>query len=95
MLIRMKRHITGTRDGVEWPQVGDTIDVPDHEAEDLFWAGHAEPADVPRSEAGEDAAGNDDAAPADDADETPAADAVTEDAPAKPKRARAAKKAAS
>lgn len=89
MLIRMKRHITGTRDGVEWPQVGDTIDVPDHEAEDLFWAGHAEPADAPRPEAGEDAAVNDDAAPADDADEAPAADAV------KPKRARAAKKAAS
>lgn len=95
MLVRMKRHITGTRDGVEWPAVGGEIDVPDHEAADLIAAGHAEPADAPRPEAGEDAAGNDDAAPADDADEAPAADAVNAET-TKPTRARrSAKKAAS
>lgn len=42
MQVRMKTHITGNRDGVEWPAVGKVIDLPDHEATDLIAAGHAE-----------------------------------------------------
>lgn len=44
MQVRMRKHITGTRNGVEWPPVGGVVEVPDHEAADLILAGHAEEA---------------------------------------------------
>jgi len=40
--VRMKIHITGYRDGVEWPAKGGVIDVPAGEAEDLVAQGYAE-----------------------------------------------------
>lgn len=42
MLITMRRQISGTRDGVDWPAPGETIDVPDEEAASLIALGHAE-----------------------------------------------------
>lgn len=42
MLITMRRQISGTRDGVDWPAPGGTIDVPDDEAATLISLGHAE-----------------------------------------------------
>lgn len=42
MIITMLRQISGTRDGVDWPAPGDTIDVPDDEAMSLIELGHAE-----------------------------------------------------
>lgn len=47
MLIKMTANITGTRDGVDWPAVGGTLDVPDTEAADLIAAGLAEAEPVP------------------------------------------------
>lgn len=44
MLVRMKTHIGGYRNFVEWPDVGETIELPDPEAADLIAAGHAEEA---------------------------------------------------
>lgn len=43
MLVRMRVHITGYRDGEPWPAVGGTIDVPDGEAADLVANQYAEP----------------------------------------------------
>lgn len=55
-IVRMRRHIGGTRNGIEWPQPGGTVDVPEPEALDLIRAGHAEPMDgapsVPESPPG-------------------------------------------
>jgi hypothetical protein len=42
MLVTMRRQISGTRDGVDWPAPGGTIDVPDDEAATLIQLGHAE-----------------------------------------------------
>ncbi|MFB7866994.1 hypothetical protein [Streptomyces sp. NPDC056069] len=42
MRVRMKVKISGTRDGAEWPDKGDTLDVPDDEAEQLIRYGAAE-----------------------------------------------------
>ncbi|MFE6817094.1 hypothetical protein [Streptomyces sp. NPDC057677] len=36
MRVRMKIKISGTRDGQEWPDRGDEIDLPDDEAEQLL-----------------------------------------------------------
>lgn len=36
MRITLIAHITGTRNGVDWPALGETIDVPDSEAADLI-----------------------------------------------------------
>lgn len=41
MKIEMRVAITGTRDGVDWPNVGDTIDLPAAEAADLIAGGLA------------------------------------------------------
>ena len=38
----MRVSITGTRDGMEWPQRGGEIDLPEREAKDLIDAGLAE-----------------------------------------------------
>jgi hypothetical protein len=102
MRVQMKTKIGGYRDGVEWPAVGGTIDVPDHEAESLIANGYAAPASEETDDADQDAAeladdqgaqgGADGDAPA-DADGGGAADAGAEadtgdDAPAavKPKK---------
>lgn len=36
MKIEMKFQISGTRDGIDWPAPGETIDVPTAEAEELI-----------------------------------------------------------
>lgn len=41
MFVRMKTHITGTRNGVEWPKIGGMLELPDQEALDLVAAGYA------------------------------------------------------
>jgi hypothetical protein len=38
--IRMNIHVTGTRNGVEWPYIGGTIDLPYGEAIQLAAAGY-------------------------------------------------------
>ena len=50
--VRMTKHISGTRNGEPWPAIGETIEVPDHEADQLVHAKLAEIAD------GESKAGN-------------------------------------
>lgn len=42
MRVRMKIHITGTRNGEDWPAKGDDIDLPDTEAADLIANGYAQ-----------------------------------------------------
>lgn len=42
MKIRMKVHLSGTRNGVRWPAVGGDVDVTDGEAVDLIGSGLAE-----------------------------------------------------
>ncbi len=42
MIVTMRRQISGTRDGVDWPAPGGTIDVPEDEAAQLIALGHAE-----------------------------------------------------
>ena len=44
--VRMLRTLSGFRDGVEWPPVGGTLDVPDSEADDLERLGVAERVNV-------------------------------------------------
>ena len=41
-VIRMKSQISGTRDGVNWPKPGDTIEVSEEEAALLIKFGQAE-----------------------------------------------------
>jgi len=43
MKIRMKVYISGTRNGQNWPNAGEEIDVPDAEGADLCAGGFAEP----------------------------------------------------
>lgn len=43
MQVRMKVKISGTRDGVEWPDRGEIVDLPDGEAVALLAQGSAEP----------------------------------------------------
>ncbi len=51
MKVRMKQHISGTRDGERWPDVGDEIVVGDQEGADLCANGYAEPvAEKPKPE---------------------------------------------
>lgn len=40
--VRMLRNLSGSRDGVEWPRIGGTLDVPEAEADDLERIGIAE-----------------------------------------------------
>lgn len=47
MKIRMKTHITGTRNGAYWPPAGTEIELPQGEATDLCTAGLAEPVAEP------------------------------------------------
>ena len=39
--VRLLRHISGTRDGLPWPQVGGFLEVPDQEADELIANGIA------------------------------------------------------
>lgn len=90
MRVEMIHHITGTRDGVEWPLVGDTIELPDHEATDLIGAGLAKEASDAEAAATEDATedGPDEATASD-------SDAPADDEPAgEPVKSKPAKKAA-
>lgn len=95
MRVQMIQHITGTRDGLEWPLAGGTIDLPDHEAADLIGAGLAKESTDEAVETEADPTG-------DGPDETPAEDSDAPDAtepdsePAEPVKARKApaKKAA-
>ena len=43
MKIRLKTEITGLRNGVPWPAVGETTELPDNEAAGMCAAGLAEP----------------------------------------------------
>ena len=43
MKVRLKVTITGLRNGVPWPPVGETVEVPDNEGADLCAADLAEP----------------------------------------------------
>lgn len=51
MKIEMKIQMSGTRDGVDWPAPGETITVPDHEAEVLIAQKSAVPASSGESKA--------------------------------------------
>lgn len=50
MQVRMRTHITGYRDGVEWPPAGGLVDVEEQEAERLFTAGLADPVEAPAAD---------------------------------------------
>lgn len=50
MNVTMIRKVSGTRDGVDWPDPGDSIDVPDEEAASLIDNGLAKAADEPAPE---------------------------------------------
>lgn len=96
MRVEMIQHITGTRDGVEWPLAGGTIDLPDHEATDLIGAGLAKEAtdEAAPAPADEPTGDGPDEAPAEDGDAAPAVEPDVEPVEApKPKRARRAKPA--
>lgn len=41
--VKMIQQISGTRNGVDWPAPGETVDVPEWEAADLVSNGFAEP----------------------------------------------------
>lgn len=41
MIVTMSTKIGGFRNEAEWPDVGESIDLPDHEAADLIAAGYA------------------------------------------------------
>jgi len=56
--VRMTIHVTGTRNGVEWPYKGGTIDLPHDEAVQLAAAGYGSLVGEPR-----DAHPSSDAAP--------------------------------
>lgn len=43
MKVRMKTHISGTRNGVRWPEAGGEVVVTDTEGADLCSQGLAEP----------------------------------------------------
>ena len=47
MLVTMRQKISGSRDGVDWPDPGETIDLPDGEAEQLVSLGLAVAGDAP------------------------------------------------
>ena len=73
MEVRMIRKIQGSRDGLMWPEVGETIDVPKDEGEQLVANDYAEVADGrtgPRSK--KDAANDQDAPSTADGDSKPA-----------------------
>jgi hypothetical protein len=60
MRVQMRVKVSGTRDGVEWPDRGVVVDLPEEEAAQLVHARLAEPA------SGESAPVEESATPADD-----------------------------
>lgn len=51
MRVRMRAQMSGTRNGRDWPRLGELLDLPDAEGADLCAAGLAEPvADEPAPE---------------------------------------------
>lgn len=88
MIVRMRIKIGGYRDLQPWPEIGDTIELPDAEAADLIANGYAEeatdePIDEPATDDGE-ATADDAGAPARDDVKAPSTE------PLKPKAARKA-----
>lgn len=73
MLVRMKSRIGGYRNGAPWPEVGDTIDLPDHEAADMITNGYAEEYhDAPEPDLeGQDPSSEPDGEPGNGSNETP------------------------
>ena len=43
MKVRMRTQITGTRNGEDWPALGEVINLPAEEARDMIHSGIAEP----------------------------------------------------
>ena len=43
MKIKMKYQVSGTRDGQDWPAIGEELTVPDEEGAELCASGIAEP----------------------------------------------------
>ena len=43
MKIRLKVHLSGTRNGVAWPAYGETVELPDEEAAQMVATGMADP----------------------------------------------------
>jgi hypothetical protein len=89
MRVRMIQHITGTRDGIEWPLAGGEIELPDHEAADLIGAGLAAPLEGATNEAvpepGPEAADGPDQTSAEDSDGEAADEPGETVEPVKPK----------
>lgn len=56
MRVVMRWKITGTRNGEDWPNAGESIDLPDAEAADLIAGGLATPAEKAAAPAAEKAA---------------------------------------
>ncbi|WP_326808174.1 hypothetical protein OHB04_22815 [Streptomyces sp. NBC_01775] len=50
MRVRMRAELSGTRDGLPWPQKGQTVELPDEEAAHLVAAGLAESESGPEVE---------------------------------------------
>ena len=46
MKVIMRVNISGTRNGIEWPPMGETVELPDAEAVDLLNARTAKPVPV-------------------------------------------------
>lgn len=72
MRVQMKTKIGGFRNGVEWPDIGGTIDVPDHEADGLIGNGYAVPLEQEDLDGTAEAAADDQSAPAGAEGDTPA-----------------------
>jgi hypothetical protein len=71
----MTAHITGFRNEEPWPEVGETLELPDHEAADLIIAGYAEECDATETtERDEATAAQGDEDAGDDGDARPAVD---------------------
>lgn len=95
MRVTMRTTFSGYRDGEPWPEVGQSVDVPDHEAADLIANGYAKEAtnETPAVEPDEATTPNDGPQTvADDGgatgDEPAEAEPVAEVAAPKPKRTR-------
>ena len=50
MKVKMNTHLSGTRNGADWPAVDEVADLPDAEAADMIAAGLARIIDEPKVE---------------------------------------------
>ena len=83
--VKMCRQIGGYRNLEPWPAAGETIEVPDSEADDLVIAGYADYVDdesASEEDAGEDTSEDGDETPAEDS-ERPAPRAPVKKSPSK------------